>query len=195
MSDSTKINLEKVWQLSKYKNQALKTVSFVFYLSVVFFKKFFLVESDTSLKNLTLEKHFMKLSFKIKNKLYIKKFEIIFFYPFNTIIKLYMNNYSNIDIPRSSFSGIPPFYVFFWGTYLCISYKCCFFLHRIFFYKYMDSSMAMLTTIQHLAPRFINCTCGWVCDPWIVQWQYWQPSSAWLPGLPEFHRCCRLPSY
>ena len=37
-----------------------------------------------------------------------------YFYAFNTIIKLfftipYQNNYSNIDISRPSFSGIPPF--------------------------------------------------------------------------------------
>ena len=39
--------------------------------------------------NLTLEKHFMKLSFTIKNKLNIKKIQQIFFYAFNTIIKLF----------------------------------------------------------------------------------------------------------
>ena len=51
-----------------------------------------------------------------KGKLNIKNFQKIFFYALNTIIKLfftryslYKNNFSNNDISRSSFSGIPPY--------------------------------------------------------------------------------------
>ena len=47
--------------------------------------------------NLTLEKHFMKLIFTKKNNLYIKSFQKIFFYAFNTIIKLcFTINYRRI---------------------------------------------------------------------------------------------------
>ena len=57
----------------------------------------------------------MKLINYKKDKLHIKKFKNIFFcfyYHYATILYygLYKNNYFNMDISRSSFSGIPPFH-------------------------------------------------------------------------------------
>ena len=55
---------------------------------------YFLVKSDTlknpTLRNLTLAKHFMNLIFYKDDKLYIKILQKIFFYAFNTIIKLFI---------------------------------------------------------------------------------------------------------
>ena len=39
--------------------------------------------------NLTLEKHFMKIIIYKKDKLYIKNFQKIYFYAFNTIMQLF----------------------------------------------------------------------------------------------------------
>ena len=63
-------------------------------------------------RNFTLEKHIMKSIKYKKDKLYIEN-QKIFFNAFNTIKQLfftivYKNNYSNMDISRSSFSGTPP---------------------------------------------------------------------------------------
>ena len=63
------------------------------------FSKLILVESDTwTFMNLTLENQFMKLKYYIKSN------------AFNTIIKLFFTivYLFDIDIWRSSFSGIPP---------------------------------------------------------------------------------------
>ena len=72
------------------------------------------LKENLNLRNLTLEKHFMKLSFTKWNKLYIKSLREIFLYAIITIIKLfftiiykYVNNYSNIDISlNNSFKAI-----------------------------------------------------------------------------------------
>ena len=99
-------------------------MSFVFYISVVFSLSLFwsslTLTKNLIFMNLTLEKHFMKLKNYKKSKLYIKKLLI----PDETILHygLYMNNYSNFDISRSSFSGILPFQIIFWYFYLIISY-------------------------------------------------------------------------
>ena len=60
------------------------------------------LRKNLTLKNLTLEKQCMKLINYKKDKLHIKKIISILFY------SLYKNNYFNMDISRSSFSGIPP---------------------------------------------------------------------------------------
>ena len=79
-----------------------------------------MVKSDTwknpKLRNLTLEKDFMKLVNYKNDKINIKFFEKIFFYAssntimklFLTLVYMYTNNYYIIDISRSSYSGIPP---------------------------------------------------------------------------------------
>ena len=47
------------------------------------------LRKNPTLRNLTLEKHFMKLFFYKDDKLYIKFFQKIFLYAFNTIMKLF----------------------------------------------------------------------------------------------------------
>ena len=47
------------------------------------------LEEKQTLRNLTLEKHFMNSINHIKDYLYIKTFQKIFCYAFNTIIKLF----------------------------------------------------------------------------------------------------------
>ena len=59
----------------------------------LYFKFFFwlslILRKNPTLRNLTSEKHFMKLIFYKDDKLYIKFFQKIFFYAFNTVIKLF----------------------------------------------------------------------------------------------------------
>ena len=78
--------------IANIKIKKLELLSFYFtYLSVVFLSFFWLsltLRKNLKLRSLTLEKHFMKLSFAIKSKLYIKYFPKIFLYDFNTIINL-----------------------------------------------------------------------------------------------------------
>ena len=85
-------NLQKY--LCKLPKIKVLSVGVLYLLECSTFSQLILVESDTQNKNprlvnLTLEKHLIKLIFNKKNKLYIKSFQKIFFYAFNTIIKLF----------------------------------------------------------------------------------------------------------
>ena len=68
-------------------------MSLVFYVNVVFSKVFFSlvchIRKNPTLRNLTLEKHFMKNFNYKKDKLNIIFFQKYFSYPFNIIMKLF----------------------------------------------------------------------------------------------------------
>ena len=73
------------------KIQSLELLSIAFYISVIFLLCSSLsLRKNPTLRTLTLEKHFMKFIFTKKmNYVYIKFFQKIFLYAFNTIKQLF----------------------------------------------------------------------------------------------------------
>ena len=65
---SVRLNKKKNYKKSKYKIKNLELLYFVFYISVVFFKSLFksilTLRKNTTLRSLTLGKHFMKFIFR-----------------------------------------------------------------------------------------------------------------------------------
>ena len=64
---SVRLNQKKIYKKCKYKIKHLELLYFVFYISVVFFKSLFksilTLTKNTTLRSLTLGKHFMKFIF------------------------------------------------------------------------------------------------------------------------------------